>query len=154
MSQFLSTFEVFNFTYKVFLVTFFVSKYWKHEFIWGAHEWAENAPKGMDETVTMDTYIKVGGHFSPVDLYWGQTLTVLLWFGAILLAMVPIDFPVADSFFTFSVEAELTLETVTVSQWSCCWSLSLLCRLLLSLLWCLRSTFDLYSCSSRGHHLY
>jgi hypothetical protein len=28
--------------------------------------------------------------------------------------MVPIDFPVADSFFTFSVEAELTLETVTV----------------------------------------
>jgi hypothetical protein len=28
--------------------------------------------------------------------------------------MVPIDFPVADSLFTFSVEAELTLETVTV----------------------------------------
>jgi hypothetical protein len=40
------------------------------------------------------------------------------------------------------------------SQWSRCWSLSLLCRLLLSLLWCFRSTFDLYSCSSRGHHLY
>ena len=91
-----------------------MSKYWKHEFIWEAHEWAENAPKGMDETVTMDTYIKVGGHFSPVDLYWGQTLTILLWFGATLLAKVPIDFPVADSFFTFSVEAELTLETVTV----------------------------------------
>ena len=28
--------------------------------------------------------------------------------------MVPIDFPVANAFFTFSVEAELTLEMVTV----------------------------------------
>ncbi len=114
MSQFLSTFEISNFTYKVFLVSIFVSKYWKHEFTLGAHEWAENAPKGMDKTVTMDAYIKAGGHFSPVDLHWGQTLTVLWWFEATLLAMVPIDFPVADSFFTFSVEAGLTLETVTV----------------------------------------
>ena len=91
-----------------------MSKYWKHEFIWGAYEWSENAPKGVSETVTMDAYIKVGGHFSPVDLYWGQTLTVLWWFEATLLAMVPIDFPVANAFFTFSVEAELTLEMVTV----------------------------------------
>ncbi len=30
------------------------------------------------------------------------------------MSIVPIDFPVADAFFTFSVEAELTLETVTV----------------------------------------
>ncbi len=28
--------------------------------------------------------------------------------------MVPFDFPDADAFFTFSVEAELTLEKVTV----------------------------------------
>ncbi len=68
----------------------------------------------MDETVTMDAYIKVGGHFSPVDLYWGQTLTVLWWFEVTLLVMVPMDLPVADAFSTFSVEAELTLETVNV----------------------------------------
>ena len=30
------------------------------------------------------------------------------------MAMVPFDFPVADAFSTFSVEAELTLERVTV----------------------------------------
>ena len=113
MSQFLSTFEIPNFTYKVFLVSILWVNIGSMSSSGELMNEQRNAPKGMDETVTMDAYIKSGGHFSPVDLYWGQTLTVLWWFEATLLAMVPIDFPVADSFFTFSVEAELTLETVT-----------------------------------------